>query len=116
MPPMIYFDMADEAAFEADCMALDADVAALIAAPVAADAALAAAVVAALLSADGVTTTVDEVDEGVDGVDGVTTVGVDGAEGVTTVVSSFLLLAARAMAATRTASESDLFILSILIF
>ena len=103
--------MAAEAAFEADSIALDAAVAALIAAPVAADAALAAAV----LSAPGVTTTVDEDVDGVDGI-GVTTVGVDGAAGVTTVVSSFLLQAARAMAATSTASESELFILSILCF
>ena len=102
---------AAKAALEADSIALDAAVAALIAAPVAADAALAAAV----LSAAGVTMTVDDVVDGVDGVDGtgVTTAGVDG---VTTVVSSFLLQAARAMAATSTASESDLFILSILSF
>ena len=101
--------MADEAAFEAESIALDAEVAALIAAPVAADAALAAAV----LSAAGVTTTVDDVDDGV--VDGVVVVA-DGVAGVTTVVSSFLLQAARARAATSTASESDLFILSILCF
>ena len=105
-----HFVMAAEAAFEADSMALDAAVAALIAAPVAADAALAAAV----LSAGGVTTTVDEVDDGVVG-DGVVVV-TDGVAGDTTVVSSFLLQAAKAMAATSTASESDLFILSILRF
>ena len=104
--------IADDAAFDADIIALDAAVAALMAAPVAAEAALAAAVVAADVSGtDGVTTTVvEDVDDAGDMADGVV------AAGVTTVVSSFLLQAARATAATRTASESDLFILGILSF